>query len=61
MNFTPDGGVRDVPAAINARDPPAVTADSVIFGLTAGVWVGMQPTAFVIAVGRNTSALKWKT
>lgn len=50
-----------MPAAINARDPPAVTADSVIFGLTAGVWVGMQPTAFVIAVGRNTSALKWKT
>jgi polyvinyl alcohol dehydrogenase (cytochrome) len=57
----PDSGAPDVPAAIVSRDTPAVTGDTVVFGVTPGTFVSAQPAAWVVAVDRRTGALKWKT
>jgi polyvinyl alcohol dehydrogenase (cytochrome) len=61
LNLTPDGGVQDIPAAIISRDTPTITADSVIFGVAPGMVAGVQPAAFVVALDRETGAVKWKT
>jgi polyvinyl alcohol dehydrogenase (cytochrome) len=55
-------GASDAPAPIVARDTPIVTADSVIFGVNRGPSIaGPAPLAIVVAVNRQTGALKWQT
>jgi polyvinyl alcohol dehydrogenase (cytochrome) len=55
-------GPNDTPAPVISRDTPIVTHDSVIFGVNRGPSIGApQSLAIVVAVDRQTGALKWKT
>jgi polyvinyl alcohol dehydrogenase (cytochrome) len=54
-------GAGDTPPSIVSRGTPAITGDSVIFGISRGDLGAAQPQAIVVAVSRATDALKWQT
>ena len=54
-------GANDTPAAVVSRDTPIVTDDTVIFGVCHGASVALGDLAVVVAVDRQTGALKWQT
>lgn len=55
-------GPSDAPAPIVSRETPIVTQDSVIFGFNRGPTIGaLGSLAIVVALDRQTGALKWQT
>jgi polyvinyl alcohol dehydrogenase (cytochrome) len=60
VDLTPPGGTEDAPAAVDARDTPAITPDSIIFGTGQG-YINSQAAGYVVSLDRGTGALKWKT
>jgi polyvinyl alcohol dehydrogenase (cytochrome) len=60
---SPDGGTGDGAAfdPVIARGTPIVTADAVIFGLVRRSFNVADPLAYMVAVDRESGALRWKT